>query len=85
MIRAAPAQPFFGRPRARDGKPRLDRPALQRYHHGIDFRQLELIGGYADGLHRAQAAAGQRIGEIGSAGVVVGDAAECKRHGFAPT
>ncbi len=76
VSRAALAQPFFGGARARHGKARLDRPALQRHHHRIDVGQRQIVCGHADGLHRAQAAAGQRVGEIGGAGVVVGDAAK---------
>jgi hypothetical protein len=73
---ATPAQPFFRRSRARHRNARFDRPALQRHHHGIDFRQRQIVRGHADGLHRAEAAARQRIGEIGGAGVIVGDAAK---------
>ena len=46
----------------------------------IDLGQREVIRGHADGLHRAQALAGQRVGEIGGAGVVVGDAAQRQFH-----
>ena len=77
MARAATTQPFLGRARARHGKPRLDRAALQRHHDGIDLGQLQIVGGHADGLHRAQAGARQRVGEIGGAGIVVGNAAQC--------
>jgi hypothetical protein len=70
------AQPFFRPSQARHRKARFDRPAFQRYHHRIDVGQIEIVCGNADGLHRAQAAAGQRVGEIGGAGVIVGDAAK---------
>ncbi len=88
MRRAAPAQPFLRLARARHRKARFDRAALERHHHRIDFGQRQIVRGHADGLHRAQAAAGQRIGKIGRAGVVVGDAAERQscglHHGFIP-
>ena len=45
---------------------------------------VEIVRRHADGLHRAQAAAGQGVGEIGGAGVVVGDAAQRQCHDFAP-
>ncbi len=67
---------------------RLDRAALQRNDDGVDLGQLQIVGGHADGLHRAQALARQRVGEIGGAGVVVGDAAKRNStgqpHYFAP-
>src|SRR4029079_6538081 len=47
-------------------------------------RHREIVRGNANRLHRAQALAGQRIGEIGGAGVVVGDAAQRQFHGFTP-
>ncbi len=88
MIGPSPAQPFFRRARARHREAGFDRPAFQRHHHRIDFRQRQIACGNADGLHGAQAAAGQRVGEIGGAGVVVGDAAKRylsgQRHGFTP-
>jgi hypothetical protein len=88
MAGAVPAQPFFGCSRARHRKAGFDRPAFQRHHHGIDLGQFEIVGGHADGLHRAQAAAGQRVGEIGGAGVVVGNTAKRnfsgKGHDLAP-
>src|SRR5207253_5976195 len=38
----------------------------------------------ADSLHGAQSAPRQRVGKVGRAGVVVGDAAERQRHFSAP-
>lgn len=75
VARAATTQPCLGRARARHRKSRLDRAALQRHHDGVHLRQLQIVSGHTDGLHRAQSGARQRIGEIGGAGVVVGDAA----------
>ena len=84
MRGAAPAHPFFRGARFGHRLRRLDGPALQRHHNGIDLGQLQIIRRHADGLHRAQAAARQRVGKIGRAGVVVGDAAQRQRHDFAP-
>ena len=62
------------------------RPAVldQYAHHRIEFRQRQISCRHADGLHRAQATAGQRVGEIGRASVIIGDAAQRQRHGFTP-
>jgi hypothetical protein len=81
---AAAAQPFFGGARSRHGKAGFDRAALERHHDRVDLREREVVRRYADGLHGAQALTGQRVGEIGGAGVVVGDAAQRQFHGFAP-
>jgi hypothetical protein len=84
MTCTAAPQPFLGGARARDRKARLDRAALERHHHRVDLGQHEIVRGYADGLHGAQPAAGQCVGEIGGAGVIVGNAAQRQFHGFAP-
>ena len=84
VVGPAAAQPLFGGARARHRKARFDRPALERHHHRVDVRQHEIAGRHADGLHRAQPASGQRVGQIGRAGIVVGNAAQRQCHGFAP-
>ena len=81
---AAAAQPFLRGARTIDRNASLDRAALERHHHRIDLGQREVVGRHADGLHRTQALTGQRVGEVGSAGVVVGDAAQRQFHGFTP-
>ena len=75
MIRTAAARPFFRRAGAHHRQTRLDRAAFQRHHDGIDLGQRQVSEEHADGLHRTQTRARQRIGEIGGTGVVVGDAA----------
>jgi hypothetical protein len=84
MRGTAPAHPFFRGARFGDRDTGLDRAAFQGNDDGVNLGQLQIVRGHADGLHRAQAAAGQRIGKIGRPGVVVGDAAQRQRHDFAP-
>ncbi len=55
---------FRGRNRAR----------FQRYHDGVHF--LRCAVRHADGLHCAHAFTHQHVGEVGSAGKIIGDAAE---------
>jgi hypothetical protein len=81
---AAAAQPFLRRARTIDRNVSLDRTALERHHDSIDLRQREVVRRHPDGLHRAQALTGQRVGEVGGAGIVVGDAAQGQFHGFTP-
>ena len=81
---AAPAQPFFGGARLRHRLRRLDRAALQGDHHRIDLGHGEIVRRHTDGLHRAQARTRQRVGEVGGAGIIVGNAAQLQGHDVAP-
>ena len=79
--RASRRQPRESPPRSCDRLVRDDRADLQGDHDRVDVRQSEPAVGDADGLDRAQAVARQRIGEVGRAGVIVGDASQNDRHG----
>ncbi|MNS92665.1 hypothetical protein D3C72_1268080 [compost metagenome] len=78
LAAALRAQPLQRGQRLGHGLDGRDGAGLERHHQRIGFANV-LHGahvGQADGLHGAHAIAHQRVGEVGGAGEIVGDAAQ---------